>query len=169
MPPFKQHGEGGAEFYCLSHVPVKYRQRKVYVPAELGLYFCGHKAFTRFSRHCFAVDQRRLSYQRGDDWHDNLSFVLMSALLDAGVHPSMWRLYPHTEVPKTEDFREYELARRELCRILFRFRCKEMAARLTANMTSGALMMPADDVPRIGIGDYPEEDAESERALIENG
>src|SRR4051794_29061474 len=99
-PPFSDAGEGGAEFRCLAFAPVSYRQtHKPALPAALGIYFCSHKDFTRFSRHSFAEDGHSLSYTRGDDRHDTLEFLLLSALLEDSVHPAGWRLFTRAQIP----------------------------------------------------------------------
>lgn len=167
-PPFNDAGEGGAEFWCLAFAPVNYRQtRKPALPAALGIYFCSHKNFTRFSRHSFAEGGHGLSYTRGDDRHDTLEFLLLSALLEDSVHPAGWRLFPRIQIPSGFHSDEYEDARRNLCRLLYHFRSHEMAARLTADMPHQPLMVFDDTAGRVAFGDYKDEDEEIERAIIE--
>ena len=168
IPPFKDAGEGGAEFWCLMFAPVKYRAtRQPELPAVLGVYFCGHKNFTRFSRLSFDADGRSLSYTRGDDTHDTPEFLILSAFLDESVHPAGWRLFPRAQIPTGFRSREYEEARRKLCRLLFYFRSREMAMRLTADMPHQPLMVFDDSAGRVAPGDSRDEDEEIERAIIE--
>jgi hypothetical protein len=168
IPPFNNAGEGGAEFWCLMFAPVKYRAtRQPELPAALGVYFCGHKNFTRFSRHSFDADGHSMSYTRGDDTHDTLEFLILSAFLDESVHPAGWRLFPRARIPTRFRSREYEEARRKLCRLLFHFRSQEMAARLTADMPHRPLMVFDDSAGRVALGDSRDEDEEIERAIIE--
>src|SRR5437879_3804226 len=109
IPPFNDAGEGGAEFCCLAFAPVRYRPtRQPEFPAALGIYFCTHKDFTLFSRHSFAADGRSLSYTRGDDKHDTLEFLLLSALLEDSVHPAAWRLFPLAQIPTSFCSDEYK-------------------------------------------------------------
>jgi hypothetical protein len=169
-PPFSDAGEGGAEFRCLAFAPVSYRQtHKPALPAALGIYFCSHKDFTRFSRHSFAEDGHSLSYTRGDDRHDTPEFLLLSALLEDSVHPAGWRLFPRAEIPASFHSDDYEDARRKLCRLLFHFRSHEMAARLTADMPHQPLMVFDDSAGRLVFGDSKDEDEEIERAIVEVG
>jgi hypothetical protein len=170
IPPFHAEGEGGAQFCCLAFAPVKYHPSlQPEFPAALGIYFCSHADFTRFSRHSFAADGRSLSYMRGDDTHDTLEFLLLSALLDESVHPAAWRLFPRVQIPATFDSDEYRDARRQLCRLLFHFRSREMAARLTTDMPHRQLMVFDDSAGRIAFGDFKDEDEEIEKAIIEVG
>src|SRR3954464_9729068 len=116
IPPFNDVGEGGAEFYCLAFAPIKYRPtRQPEFPAALGIYFCAHEDFARFSRLSFTGDGRSLSYTRGDDRHDTLEFLLLCALLEDSVHPAVWRLFTRAQIPGSFHGVEYEAARRKLC------------------------------------------------------
>ena len=169
MPPFKTQGEGGAEFRCLAYVPIKFRQQRSHIPAELGIYVCSHEAFTRFSRHCFTADHARLAYTRGDDQCDTLPFIVLTALLEAGIHPSTWKLFPRMAIPTEANGRDYEEARREICRILHHFRYREMVARLTGDPVHAALVTPAAPTTRLAWGDCPEEDAEIEHEIATPG
>jgi len=170
VPPFSNVGEGGAEFCCLAFAPVKYRPTlQPEFPAALGIYFCAHKDFTRFSRLSFAEDGRSLSYTRGDDRHDTLEFLLLAALLEDSVHPAVWRLFPRLQIPVNFQACEYEDARRKLCRLLYHFRGHEMAARLTADMPHQPMMVCDDSGGRVAFGDSKDEDEEIERAIIEMG
>src|SRR5436305_12333595 len=129
-PQFMDSGEDGAGFYCLAFAPVKYCPTKApEFPAALGIYFCAHLDFTRFSWISFAEDGRHLAYTRGNDRHDTLEFLLLSAFLESSIHPAVWRLFPRAQIPA--DFRsdQYDSARCELCRLLFHFRGLELAAR----------------------------------------
>src|SRR5258705_13914679 len=95
VPPFNDTGEGGAQFCCLAFAPVKYcPTSQPEFPAALGLYFCSHADFARFSRLSFDADGRGLSYTRGDETHDTLEFLVLSAFLDKAVHPAVWRPFP---------------------------------------------------------------------------
>ncbi|MGZ5519245.1 MAG: hypothetical protein ACXWJX_16230 [Limisphaerales bacterium] len=170
IPPFNHAGEGGAEFCCLAFAPVMYRQTKApRFPATLGIYFCAHKDFTRFSRLSFAADGHSLSYTRGNERHDTLEFLLLSALLESSVHPAVWRLFPRTQIPSSFNSDEYEDARRNVCRLLFHFRSLEMAARLTADLPHGPLMICDESAGRVAFGDSKDEDEEIERAIMQVG
>ena len=158
-------GEGKAKFYCLAFAPVKYRQtRAPRFSAALGIYFCSHKKFTRFSVSSYAEDGSRLSYTRGDDAHDTLEFVLLRQLLECSIHPAIWRLFPRKKIPKAPT--EYEDARRALCCLLFHFRSVEMAKRITAGMPNEPLMICDEAAGRLAIGDSKEEDVEIEKAIL---
>jgi hypothetical protein len=166
IPPFNDTGEGGAEFCCLMFAPVRYRQtRQPELPAALGVYFCAHKDFTHFSRHSFDSGGHGLSYTRGDDAHDTLEFLILSALLDQAVHPAGWRLFPRAQIPTGFRSDEYEAARRGLCRLLFHFRSRELAARLTADLPHQPLMAFDESAGRVASGDSKDEDEEIERAI----
>ncbi len=170
IPPFNDTGEGGAQFWCLAFAPVMYHMtRKPPLPSALGIYFCSHKDFTRFSRHSFAENCHSLSYTRGHDRHDTLEFLLLSALLEDSVHPAVWRLFPGAQIPTSFHSDQYEHARRNLCRLLYHFRSHEMAARLTADMPHQPLMVCDESAGRVAFGDSKEEDEEIERAIIEVG
>jgi hypothetical protein len=167
VPPFHDEGEGGAQFCCLAFAPVKYQMtRQPEVPAALGIYFCSHADFTRFSRHIFAEDGRSLSYTGGDDTHDTLEFLFLSALLDESVHPAAWRLFPRVQIPATFHSDAYQDARRKLCRLLYHFRSREMAAQLAADMPHQPLMVFDISASRIALGDSKDEDEEIEKAII---
>jgi hypothetical protein len=89
IPPFNTAGDGGATFCCLAFAPVMYHQtRRPETPAALGIFFCAHKDFARFSRFTFSDDGHNLSYMRGDDTHESLEFLLLSAFLEESVHPA---------------------------------------------------------------------------------
>jgi hypothetical protein len=170
IPPFNDAGEGGAEFCCLAFAPVKYRPTsQPEFSAALGIYFCAHKDFARFSRLSFAADGHSLSYTRGNDRHDTLEFLLLSALLEDSVHPAVWRLFPRARIPTGFDSHEYEEARRKLCRLLYHFRGREMAARLTSDVPHRPLMVCDDSAGRRAFGDCKDEDEEIEKAIIEVG
>src|SRR6266576_6848230 len=95
IPPFNDAGEGGAQFCCLAFAPVMYHPTlRPAVRAALGIYFCAHKDFTRFSRLSFDTDGHNLSYTRGDDIHDSLEILLLASLLEESVHPAGWRIFP---------------------------------------------------------------------------
>jgi len=167
IPPFNDAGEGGAVFCCLAFAPVKYRPtRQPEFPAALGIYFCEHKDFTRFSRLSFAADGRGLSYTRGDERHDTLEFLLLAALLESSVHPAMWRLFPRAEMPADFHSDGYEDARRKLCLLLYNFRSREMALRIMADMPHHQLIVCDDTAGRIAIGDSKEDDQEIEKAIL---
>ena len=170
VPPFTDAGEGGAEFCCLTFAPVIYRPTsQPEFPAALGIYFCAHNDFTRFSRLSFAADGRSLSYTRGNDTHDTLEFLFLAALLEDSVHPAGWRLFPRAQIPTGFHSDEYEDARRKLCRLLYHFRSHEMAARLMVDMPHKPLMVGDDSAGRVAFGDSKDEDEEIERAIIEGG
>src|SRR5438477_11809573 len=118
IPPFHDAGEGGAEFCCLAFAPVRYRQtKKPALSAALGIHFCSHRDFTRFSRHSFAEDGHSLSYTRGEDKRDTLEFVFLAALLESSIHPAAWRLFPRAQIPPSFHSDGYEEARRDVCRL----------------------------------------------------
>ena len=170
IPPFNDTGEGGAEFYCLAFAPIIYRQMKTpRLPAALGIYFCAHKDFTRFSQHSFDSDGSCLSYTRGDDTHDSLEFLLLAVLLESSVHPAIWKLFPRTQFPSGFNVAEYEAARRRLCLLLFHFRSRERAAKLTAKMGHEPLMVCDPAATRISFGEANDEDEEITRAIVEVG
>ena len=168
IPPFNCAGEGGAEFHCLLFAPVRSRQTKgPALPAALGIYFCSHGDFTRFSQHGFDGDGRCLSYTRGDDHRDTLEFVILSALLEVSIHPAAWRLFPRARIPSGFQSEEYEEARRDACRLLFHFRAQETAARLTAEWPHEPQLVWDESAGRVALGDSKEEDEEIERVLVE--
>jgi hypothetical protein len=170
VPPFNDAGEGGAEFCCLAFAPVLYRTtRQPRFPAALGIYFCAHKDFTRFSRLSFAADGRSLAYTRGDDNHDTLEFLLLVSLLEDSVHPAMWRLFPRASIPTSFQSPDYDAARQKLCQLLYHFRSLELAARLTADMPNDPLMICDESAVRIAFGDSKDEDAEIEKAVMNAG
>ena len=161
-------GEGRARFYCLAFAPVKYRQPKApRFSAVLGLYFCSHRKFTRFSVSSYGEDGRLLSYTRGVDAHDTLEFVLLHQLLECAIHPAFWRLFPRKKIVKAPE--EYESARRALCRLLFHFRAIENAKRCMAGRPNVPLMICDETVPLLALGDSKEEDAEIEAAVLSAG
>lgn len=167
IPPFNDAGEGGAQFSCLAFAPVMYRQtQKPDSQVALGIYFCSHKDFTRFSRHSFDADGHNLSYTRGDDTHDSLEFLLLASLLEESVHPAGWRLFPRAQIPTSFHFEEYEDARRQLCRLLFHFRGREMVTHLTADMPHKPLMVFDDSAGHIASGDFKDDDDEIEKAIL---
>ena len=170
IPPFNSDGEGGAQFCCLAFAPVMYSStRKPDFRATLGIYFCAHTDFTRFSRLSFNSDGHNLSYTRGDDTHDSLEFLLLTSLLDESVHPAGWRLFPRGQIPASFHDEAYEDARRKLCLLLFHFRGREMVARLTADMPHRPLMVYDDSAGRIGSGDCRDDDEEIEKAILGAG
>jgi hypothetical protein len=168
IPPFNDAGDGGAEFCCLAFAPIRYRQtRKPELPAALGIYFCSHKDFTRFSSICFGADGQLLAYTRGNDRHDLLEFVMLSALLQNSIHPAVWRLFPQSKIPTGFRSEQYEAARRSLCSLLFYFRGLEAAARLTSDLPNDPLMVCDESAGRVALGDSKEEDEEIERVVSE--
>ncbi len=167
IPPFNDAGEGGAQFCCLAFAPVMYHQtRTPELPAALGIYFCAHKDFARFSRISFDADRHNLSYTRGDDTHDSLEFLLLAALLEESVHPAGWRLFPRSQIPASFRCEDYEEARRKFCRLLFHFRGREMVARLTADMPHRPLMTFDVSAGRVASGDSKDDDDEIEKAIL---
>ena len=168
IPPFTNSGEGGAEFYCLAFAPVKYRQgrTKPRLPASVGIYFCTHARFTRFSQQTFGQDGHLHHYTRSPDGHDNLDFLILSVLLESSVHPAAWRLFPRAQIPPTFHSDEYENARRELCRFLFQFRTRERARRVMAAMAPEPLEIFDDAFSRLALGDSKEEDEEICKAVV---
>lgn len=172
IPAFKDEGENGAEFYCLAFAQVKYRRTgAARIPAALGIYFCAHKDFTRFSRMSFEADGNRLSYTRGDDKHDTLEFVLLKTLLEYSIHPTCWRLFPMVQMPEDFHSDQYEEARHAVCLLFFHFRATERAARATAKagLTREPRMISDETIPRIAFGDFKEEDQEIEKAILKRG
>ena len=167
IPPFNDAGEGGAQFCCLAFAPVMYcPTRKPDLQAALGIYFCAHKDFTRFSRHSFGADGHTLSYTRGDDTHDSLEFLLLASLLEESVHPAGWRLFPRAQIPTSFHCEDYEDARRKLCRLLFHFRGREMVARLTADMPHRPLMTFDASAGCVASGDSKDDDDEIEKVIL---
>jgi hypothetical protein len=168
IPPFLDTGEGGATFHCLAFAPIRYRPtQSPEFPAVLGIFFCSHKDFTRFSRISFDADGGGLSYTRGNDRHDNLEFLLLVTLLEYSVHPAMWRLFPRSQIPAGFRSDHFEAARADLCRLLFHFRGNEMAARLTADLPHHPIIICDESAGRVAAGDSEEEDLEIEKAIME--
>jgi hypothetical protein len=149
--------------------PVMYREtKKPRFPAALGIYFCSHKDFTRFSRLSFAADGRHLSYTRGNEKHDTLEFMFLLTLLDESIHPAVWRLFPRTGIPVNFHSGEYEAARRHVCRLLLHFRSKEMAKKFYVDSPNDRLMICDDSATRLAIGDSRDEDNEIENVIRED-
>lgn len=169
IPPFNTAGDGGATFCCLAFAPVMYHQtRRPETPAALGIFFCAHKDFARFSRFTFGDDGHNLSYMRGDDTHDSLEFLLLSAFLEESVHPAGWRLFPRNRIPTSPHCEDYEDSRRKLCRLLFHFRSQEMVTRLL-NVPHRPLMTFDASAGRVALGDSQNDDDEMEKAILEVG
>jgi hypothetical protein len=167
IPPFKSFGESDAEFYCLAFTSVIYcPTRASEMPASLGIYYCEHAAFARFSRISYADKERHLSYTRGDESNDTLEFILLLTLTESSIHPATWRLFPRIDIPS--DFRcaGYDAARRHLCTLLFSFRTRELATQSTKDFPHKPLMVSDGSVERIAFGDSKEEDAEIEKAIM---
>ena len=168
IPPFKDKGENGAEFYCLAFTQVKYRQRRApRFPAVLGIYFSASENFARFSRISFAADGHRLSYSRGHENHDTLEFVMLRELLESSIHPACWRSFPRAQMPAKFRSAPYEEARHALCLLLFHFRGLESAARLIAGLPNEPLMLCDEAVRRIALGDFKDEDEEIKNAILQ--
>lgn len=168
VPPFNDTGDDGAEFYCLAFAPVIYRPtKKPEFSAALGIYFCSHRDFTRFSCSCFGPDANLLSYTRGNDRHDLLEFVMLSAHMQDSIHPAVWRLFPRSQIPANFRSEQYEDARRRLCSLLFYFRSLETAARFTSDLPSDPLMVCDESAGRVALGDSKEEDEEIEKVMSE--
>src|SRR6516162_4877611 len=167
IPAFKDEGENGAEFYCLAFVQVKYRQtRAPRLLAALGIYFCAHQDFTRFSRISFAADGHSLSYTRGDDRHDTLEFVLLKTFLESCIHPACWRLFPRAQMPANFHSAQYDEARRAMCLLLYHFRAIEMMTRATADLPNEPLMICDETMCRISARDFKDDDEEIEKAIL---
>src|SRR5262249_53151190 len=127
IPQFSTKGKGGARFYCLAFIPVRYSQHKL--PATYGLYFCNHKRFTQFSFHAFSADGELIAFHSGNEAHDNVESALFFAALGMDsfleAHPAMWRLFPKQKIPSRFRSPAYSRVRRNLCRLLFTFRYHE--------------------------------------------
>ena len=164
-------GEGGARFYCLAFVPVRYfEKKKPKIPATLAIYYCAHKDFTRFSLSSQGSDGQPLSYSRGNDNHDSLEFLLLQTALEMGlepaVHPSMWLLFPKDRISSGFRSPGYWASRRELCRLLFIFRGHETVRRMTADMPKSPLMVLERSVRRLAMEDSKVDDEEIQDAML---
>jgi len=168
IPPFNMVAEDDAEFRCLAFTAVNYLHAdRPETSAALGVYFCSHEGYTRFSRRCVAADGHTYFFTSGDNKHDTLQFHLLSSLLDESVHPAAWRLFPRVRIPDCFNSDEYEEVRRELCLLLNHFRNGEEADRLTADMPQRPLMVFDESVGRMAMGDSREEDEEICRAVMD--
>ena len=170
-PPFSPpaDGEDDAEFFCLAFAPVKHRQTKQpLLDAALGIYYCQHESYTRFSQSTFAEDGQVLAYSRGDDDRDSLEFVFLTSMIDSSIHPAGWRLFPRAKIPSEFHSDEYEEARRDLCQLLFHFRTQESVSRMMSDLPQEPLMSFDESAGLVAFGDSREEDEEMERAVVEN-
>ena len=160
-PLFHTKGENGADFLCLSYVPVKYGKG---LPAVLAIYFCDQKGFTRFSLECIGEEGASYSWTSGSDSIRSIEFVLLKQLVESSIQPAAWRLFPRSGISLELKTDEYEEARKELCKILYVFRGME-----NIKMSLG------EDIPRMICGEEAESgalmfnDEDREEILMANG